>query len=75
MQRSGTSLIQAPEWKFGMPVSSGDFKKVSLLHCVSDGDITAHFSNGDETRSFTAGEDFTLAYVDITVVSGSFDIN
>jgi hypothetical protein len=75
MQRSGQSLIQAVEWKPGMPVSSGDFKKVSLVHCVSDGDVTAHFKSGNETRTFKAGEDFVLAYVDITVNSGSFDIN
>ena len=75
MQNSGISLVQAVEWRPGMPVSSGDFKKVVLVHCVEDGDIIAHFKSGDETRSFVAGDDFTLAYVDITVSSGSFDIN
>ena len=75
MQNSGKSLIQAVEWKFGMPVSTGDFKKVSLVHCVTAGSITAHFKSGDEPRTFAAGDDMTLAYVDITVTSGSFDIN
>jgi hypothetical protein len=75
MQRSGQSLIQATEWKPGMPVNTGTFNKVSLIHCVADGDVTAHFKTGDETRSFKAGDDFALAYVDITVNSGSFDIN
>ena len=75
MQKSGNDLIQAVEWKAGMPASSGTFNKVRLIHCVVDGDITAHFKDGDETRSFLAGEDFTLAYVNVTVVSGSFDIN
>ncbi len=75
MQNSGKSLIQAVEWKFGMPVATGAFKKVSLVHCVADGGITAHFKSGDETRNFIAGDDMTLAYVDITVNSGSFDIN
>jgi len=75
MQNSGKSLIQAVEWKPGMPVTTGDFNKVSLIHCVLDGVITAHFRSGDETRTFLSGEDFTLAYVDITVDSGEFDIN
>ena len=75
MQNSGKSLIQAVEWKSGMPVATGDFNKVSLVHCVGAGSITAHFKSGDETRTFVAGDDMTLAYVDITVDSGSFDIN
>ena len=75
MQNSGVSLIQAPEWKAGMPVSSGDFNKVVLVHCVEDGQITAKFRSGDETRTFLAGDDFVLSYVDVTVVSGKFDIN
>ncbi len=75
MLNSGTSLIQTIEWKAGMPVSTGDFDSVKVIHCVSDGDIIAKFPTGDETRSFVAGDDFSLAYVDITVVSGSFDIN
>ena len=75
MQKSGTSLIQAVEWKPGMPVSTGDFKRVSLVHCVEDGEITAHFTTGSETRPFKAGDDYAIAYVDITVNSGSFDIN
>ncbi len=75
MQNSGKSLIQAVEWKSGMPVATGDFKKVSLVHCVEAGSITAHFKSGDELRTFVAGDDMTLAYVDITVESGSFDIN
>ena len=75
MQKSGNDLIQTIEWKAGMPVSSGTFQKVRLIHCVADGDITAHFKTGDETRNFKAGDDFSLAYVDITVNSGSFDIN
>ena len=75
MQNSGMSLIQAVEWKHGMPVSSGTFKGVNLIHCVADGHIKALFVEGDETRSFIAGDDFVLAYVDVTVLSGSFDIN
>ena len=75
MQNSGISLIQTVEWKPGMPVSTGDFKSVKLIHCVEDGDITAKFPTGDETRSFIAGDDFTLDYIDVTVVSGSFDLN
>ena len=75
MQNSGISLIQTVEWKSGMPVGSGDFKGVNLVHCVEDGDIVAHFASGDETRLFVAGDDFSLANVDITVSSGSFDIN
>ena len=75
MQNSGKSLIQAVEWKPGMPVATGAFKKVSLVHCVADGSITAHFKSGDEIRAFVAGQDMTLAYVDITVTGGSFDIN
>ena len=75
MQRSGNNLIQTVEWKFGMPVSSGGFKGVNLIHCVEDGDVEALFSQGTETRSFVAGDDFSMDYVDITVLSGSFDIN
>jgi len=75
MQNSGKSLIQAVEWKPGMPVATGDFKKVSLVHCVADGDITAHFKTGDESRTFVAGDDMTLSYVDVTVDSGTFDLN
>ena len=75
MQNSGKSLIQAVEWKPGMPVATGDFKKVSLIHCVEAGTVTAHFKSGDEPRTFVAGDDMTLAYVDVTVNSGSFDIN
>ena len=75
MQNSGISLIQTVEWKYDMPVGSGDFKGVNLVHCVEDGAITAHFPQGDKTRLFVAGDDFSLPYVDITVDSGSFDLN
>ncbi len=75
MQRSGNNLIQTVEWKQGMPVSSGTFKGVNLIHCVTDGSVTALFPGGDETRAFVAGDDFSLDYVDVTVVSGTFDIN
>ena len=75
MQNSGISLIQTVEWRAGMPVSSGSFTGVDLVHCVDDGNITAHFPTGDESRDFYAGDDFSLANVDITVNSGSFDIN
>ena len=75
MQASGNGLIQAVEWKPDMPVSSGDFTGVNLIHCVEEGDITAKFRSGDVTRTFVAGDDFTLPYVDVTVVSGSFDLN
>ena len=75
MQRSGQGLIQAIEWKPGMPVAIGDFNRVSVLHCVTDGSVTAHFKTGDETRDFIAGDDFTLAYVNVTINSGSFDVN
>ena len=74
MEKAGNDLIQTVEWIYGMPVSSGTFKGTNLIHCVADGDITAHFAQGDETRSFVAGDDFSMAHVDITVVSGSFDI-
>jgi len=75
MQNSGISLIQTIEWKPGMPVATGVFKKVNVIHCIEAGDITAHFKTGDETRPFLPGDDISLSYVDITVVSGSFDIN
>lgn len=75
MTNAGVNLIQAIEWKKGMPVDTGSFPGVNVIHCVEDGDITAHFKAGDETRSFIAGDDFVLAAVDVTVVSGSFDLN
>ncbi len=75
MQRSGNNLIQTVEWKFGMPVSVGNFYGVNLIHCVEDGDVKGMFPQGTETRSFVAGDDFSMDYVDITVLSGSFDIN
>ena len=75
MQNAGNSLVQAVEWKAGMPVATGDFNGVMLIHCVEDGDITALFKTGSETRSFLPGDDMTLAHVDVSVVSGLFDIN
>ncbi len=75
MQNSGISLIQAIEWKPESPVTSGTVKGVNVIHCIAGGDITAHFVTGDKTRSFIAGSDVTLPYVDVTVLSGEFDIN
>jgi len=75
MQTTGNGLIQAVEWKAGMPVQSGDFASVTLIHCVADGNVTAKFPSGDESRDFKAGDDMSLAYVDVTVNSGTFDIN
>jgi hypothetical protein len=74
MQKVGLELVQTIEWKSGMPVGAGDFV-ANLIHCVSDGDIVAHFATGDETRTFVTGDDFALNGVAITVNSGSFDIN
>ena len=75
MINNNGELIQAIEWRAGMPVSSGDFKSVSLIHCVEAGNIKAKFDAGEETRLFKAGDDFSLRNIDITVVSGKFDIN
>jgi hypothetical protein len=77
MQKVGGQLIQAVEWKKGTVGTAGmQFKKVSLIHCVEDGDVTAHFTTGDETRSFKITDpDRILANVDITIVSGSFEVN
>ena len=75
MQNSGISLIQAIEWKDNSPVIAGTHIGVNVIHCISDGDITAHFKTGDKTRSFVAGDDVTLSYIDVTVVSGEFDLN
>ena len=75
MQTTSNGLVQAVEWKPDMPVSTGSFKSVCLIHCVADGNIVAHFKGGDKTRTFVAGDDFTLPYVDVTVSSGSFDLN
>ncbi len=76
MQRSGNNLIQTIEWKEDMPVSSGNFFGVNLIHCVEDGNVKAMWKSGNTfSRSFVAGDDFSLDYIDITVESGSFDIN
>ncbi len=76
MQRTGNNLIQTVEWKENMPVSSGNFFGVNLIHCVEDGDVKAMWKTSNtSTRSFLAGDDFSLDYIDITVLSGSFDIN
>ncbi len=75
MKNAGHNLIQAVQWMPSMPVTTGTFVGAELIHCVEDGDVTAHFPSGDKTRSFVAGDDFTLAGVDVTIVSGSFDIN
>lgn len=74
MELAGNDLIQTIEWKAGMPVNTGTFT-VKVIHCVADGDITAHFPTGDETRSFIAGDDFSMALVSVTILSGSFDLN
>lgn len=76
MMNSGISLVQAVEWKkecYG--VATGTFKNATVLSCLEDGDVTAHFTDGDETISFLAGSDVTLARVDVTIVSGSFAVN
>ena len=75
MQATGNGLIQAVEWKPDMPVSSGDFKSIRLIHCVEDGSLTAKFLDGDKSRDFLAGDDFVLPMVDVTVSSGKFDLN
>lgn len=83
MLNSGKSLIQAMEWKKGClaldstagPASDGKLYKVEVLHCVTDGTVTAHFGEGDETGSFTAGDDVVLDQVDITILTGTFSIN
>ena len=75
MQNSGKSLIQAVEWKPNMPATTGTFKSATLIHCVVGGDITAKFPGGDKTRTCVPGDDFALAYVDVVIVSGTFDIN
>ncbi len=75
MKRVGHNVIQTIEWKAGMPVSTGVFTSVSVLHCVDSGDVTCHFPTGDETRSFITGDDFSLDLLSVTIVSGLFDIN
>ena len=65
---------QAVEWMPGMPVSTGTYP-ANLLHCVEDGDVVAHFQNGNETRAFKAGDDFSIGNVKVTISSGKFDIN
>jgi len=75
MQAVGNGLIQAVEWKDNMPVTAGTFKSARLIHCNEDGGITAHFISGDKTRDLVAGDDLTLAGVDVTITSGNFDIN
>lgn len=75
MKKNGGDLIQTVEWKAGNPLTAGRHDGIFLIHCVEDGDLTAHFITGDETRSFVTGDDFSLANVDVTVVSGSFDLN
>ena len=51
------------------------FNKAQYICCHEGGDITLKFIEGDETISYTAGESFKLAYVDVTIVSGSFTVN
>ncbi len=75
MQNSGISLIQAIEWKDTSPVTTGTHFGVNVIHCIAGGDITAHFKTGDKTRTFMVGDDIALSYVDVTVVSGEFDLN
>jgi len=76
MQTTGNGLIQAVEWKKGSyGVGAGQYKSVRVLHCIEDGDVTAHFPDGNDTVTFTAGDDVTLAGIDIAIVSGKFAIN
>ena len=68
--------IQAMEWAEGYSdLSTGSFSNVHVISCIEDGDITCHFKGGDITKRFTAGMDRTLNDEDITIVSGSFDLN
>jgi len=65
---------QAAEWVFESPFTTGKHT-AQLLHCITDGSVTAHFKEGDKTRAFSAGDDITLDNVEVTITSGSFDIN
>jgi len=70
--------IQAMEWMENLSeveTGGGRIEKVIVIHCIEEGTVTAHFPNGDENKSFTAGMDRTLNGVAITIDSGKFDIN
>ena len=56
-------------------LASGNFKGILLIHCIADGNVTVHFPTGDETVSLTAGSDRSISNVDITINSGTFDLN
>ena len=76
MKSSNGTLIQAAEWLESAPFGATKVVKgAKLIHCVTDGDIEAQFAGGKQTRSFVAGDDFSLAGIDIKVISGTFDIN
>ena len=76
MQLIGKDMIQALEWKKGcFGITTGTFKSVQVLSCLVDGDVTAHFPEGDETVSMLAGNDVVLDSVDITIVSGTWAFN
>ena len=56
-------------------ITGGDFKGILLIHCIDDGDVVVHFPTGDETVSLNAGDDRSISNVDITISSGTFDLN
>lgn len=76
MQLIGKDMIQAIEWKKGcFGVTTGTYKTVQVLHCLTNGNVTAHFPEGDESADMVAGTDVVLDSVDITINTGSWAFN
>lgn len=68
--------IQAIEIQPGLNgLTSGTHKGIMLIHCVAAGDVTIAFDSGNETVSLTAGDDRSVRGLDVSIVSGTFDLN
>lgn len=76
MQKLDRDIIQAVEWKKGcFGITTGTHESVQVLHCLANGNVTAHFPEGDESADMVAGTDVVLDRVDITINTGSWAFN
>jgi len=68
--------VQAMEIQKGLSaLTTGTITGVKLISCMADGDISVAFPGGAETVSMTAGMDRAVGGHNITITSGTFDIN
>ena len=77
MQSTGNGLIQAIEIVQGQTkITTGVIDSAIAIVCHADGDVRVSFpDNSSETVSCVKGESFSLAYLKVEVLSGSFTVN